>query len=70
MATHTNIPAWENHRLRNLAGYSPWGCKEPEMTEVAEHTHTSDRVGVRKPRSHWQKPLQVTCTPFSTTNHS
>ena len=21
------------HGLRSLAGYSPWGCKEPDMTE-------------------------------------
>ena len=22
----------ESHGQRNLAGHSPWGCKEPEMT--------------------------------------
>ena len=22
----------ESHRLRSLAGYSPWGCKESDMT--------------------------------------
>ena len=27
----------EPHGLRILAGYSPWGCKELDMTE---HTHT------------------------------
>ena len=25
---------WRNpHEQRNLVGYSPWGCKEPDMTE-------------------------------------
>ena len=23
-----------------LVGYSPWGCKESDMTEATEHTHT------------------------------
>ena len=22
---------------RNLSGYSPWGCKESDMTELSEH---------------------------------
>ena len=30
----------ESHRQRNLAGYSPQGWKELDMTEVTEHTHT------------------------------
>ena len=28
----------ESHGQRSLAGYSPWGQKEPGMTEVAQHT--------------------------------
>ena len=27
----------ESHGQRSLVGYSPWGCKEPDMTE---HAHT------------------------------
>ena len=28
------------HRRRSLAGYSPWGCKESDMTEhTLSHTH-------------------------------
>ena len=27
MATHSSILDWEIHGQRNLAGYSPWGCK-------------------------------------------
>ena len=44
------------HRQRSLAGYSPWGCKESEMTEATQHSimtsiyHYMDRgvVGVAK----------------------
>ena len=28
----------ENPMDRSLAGYSPWGCKESDTTEVAYHT--------------------------------
>ena len=33
MATHSSIliPG-ESHGQRSLAGYSPWGCKELDMT--------------------------------------
>ena len=31
-------PCQENsHRQRSLVGYSPWGLKELDMTEVSEH---------------------------------
>ena len=30
MATHFHILAW-----RSLVGYSPWGCKESNMTKYA-----------------------------------
>ena len=34
MATHSNIPQpEESHGWRSLAGYSPWGHKESDMTE-------------------------------------
>ena len=36
MATHSIILAWEvpgKNGQRSLAGYSPWGCKESDMTE-------------------------------------
>ena len=32
MATHYSILAWEIHGQRRLAGYSPWGLKESDMT--------------------------------------
>ena len=31
----------ESHGQRNLAGYSPWGHKESDMTETREHAHTN-----------------------------
>ena len=32
MATYTSIPG-KSLGQRSLAGYSPWGCKESDMTE-------------------------------------
>ena len=29
----------EFHGQRNLAGYSPWGCKEVDMTERVTYSH-------------------------------
>ena len=33
MVTHSSILTWESHGQRSLAGCSPWGCKEWDMTE-------------------------------------
>ena len=33
MAIHSSILAWRIHGQRSLAGYSPWGHKELDMTE-------------------------------------
>ena len=38
MATHSSILAWRTHGQKSLAGYSPRGCKESDMTEQL-HTH-------------------------------
>ena len=32
------------HGQRSLAGYSPWGCKESDVTKVTEDTHTHKRI--------------------------
>ena len=37
-ATHSSILAGESHGQRNLVGYSPYGCKESDTTEVTEHS--------------------------------
>ena len=33
MATHSNILPGEFHGQKSLVGYSPWSCKELDMTE-------------------------------------
>ena len=33
----------EFHGQRSLEGYSPWGCKESDMTEQHTHTHSKMR---------------------------
>ena len=38
-ATPVFLPA-ESHGQRSLEGHGPWGCRESDMTEVAEHAHT------------------------------
>ena len=41
MATHSSILAWTIPWTEELVGYSPWGCKELDMTEqLSTHTHT------------------------------
>ena len=42
MATHSSTLPGEPPRLRSLMGYSPWGCKESDMTEAAENAHTGE----------------------------
>ena len=37
MATHSSTLAWEIHGQRSLAGYSPWGRKELDMTKVGHN---------------------------------
>ena len=40
MTTHSSLflPG-EFHGQRSLAGYSPWGHEESDVTEVTWHTH-------------------------------
>ena len=33
----------ESHGQRSLVGYSPWGCKELDKTEVTQHTGSLKR---------------------------
>ena len=40
MATHSGILPGESLGQKNLAGYSPQGCKESDMTEATQHAHT------------------------------
>ena len=34
MATHSSVLAWRIPWTEEPGGYSPWGCKELDMTEV------------------------------------
>ena len=34
MAAHPVFLPGESHGQRSLVGYSPWGCKESDMTEA------------------------------------
>ena len=38
MATYFSILPGKSPGQRSLAGYSPWGHKELDMTEVTQHT--------------------------------
>ena len=38
LATHSSIFAWRIPWTEDLAGYSPWGHKEPDTTETMQHT--------------------------------
>ena len=42
VATHSVFLPGKSHEQRSLEGYSPWGHKEFETTEVTEHTHTHE----------------------------
>ena len=39
MATHSSILAWRIHGQRSRVGYSPWGCKESDVTEWLTYTY-------------------------------
>ena len=43
------------HGLRSLAGYSPWGCKESDMTELLSTAHK-----VLDSKSHWDRNFVFT----------
>ena len=37
MTTHSSVLLRESHRLKSLAGHSPWSCKELDATEATKH---------------------------------
>ena len=39
MATHSSF-LWGILEMASLVGYSPWNCKESDMTEQHKHTHS------------------------------
>ena len=34
MATHSSVLAWKIPWTEQLVGYSPWGCKELDLTKL------------------------------------
>ena len=40
MAPHSSILAWEIPWTEELVAYSPWSCKEVDMTQGLTHTDT------------------------------
>ena len=54
-----------SHGQRSLAGCSPWGCKESDMTEVTQQTCSIEELDTFS--SHWQKKNNCSyqkITPF------
>ena len=41
MAAHSSILAWKIPWTEDLVGYSPWGRKESDMTELLTHCRSS-----------------------------
>ena len=37
MATHSSILSWRIPWTEEAGGYSPWGCREVDMTEQLKH---------------------------------
>ena len=47
VATYSVFLPGDYHGQRSLAGYSPWGRKESDMTEATlEHTHAGHGEGL------------------------
>ena len=44
------------HGWRSLAGYSPWGCKESDMTEQLSTAHNGSEELTLLKCSHYPKP--------------
>ena len=51
MATHSSIIAWKSHRQRSPAGYSPWGCKESDMTKRLSTWIRTSKEAFKDPRA-------------------
>ena len=49
MAIHSSVLAWRISRTEEPGGYSPWGHKESDTTEVIQHTQWGLRFGHEKP---------------------
>ena len=50
----------KSHGQRSLAGYSPWGCRESDMTDVTDHA-SRKRSLVIYLRKHIRKENSCSC---------
>ena len=50
LPTHSSILAWKIPWMKELVGYCPWGCKEPDMTEQLNTKAKRSQT----PNSHYQ----------------
>ena len=48
MATTPVFLPGKFHGQRSLVGYSPWACKESDMTGARAHTHTHTHTHTKK----------------------
>ena len=53
MALHTSIPAWKSHGQKSQVGYSPWGCKELDVTEMTNVNESVNELEQRKCHYHF-----------------
>ena len=60
MANHSIILPWRIPWTEDPGGYSPWGCKESDMTEWLTHTHTRTSI---------PNCLTIPPPPFLPSNH-
>ena len=44
----------KSHGQRSLVGCSPWGCKEPDVTERLTHTHTAHECNTLLVAGSWE----------------
>ena len=50
MVTHSSSLAWRLPWTESLAGYSPWGCEEPEGTERLNTLSFHSNIGRNETR--------------------
>ena len=55
MATHCSILAWEIPRTEEPGGYSPWGCKESDITKQLTFTFNKNKYLQQTLKAYIQK---------------
>ena len=60
LATYFSILAWKIHGQRRLVGYSPYGRKDSDTTEVAGYAHACTHIHRDDPKKYLR---EKTCEP-------